>query len=59
MGASNTTCCLDQWLNELVFIKVSGNIVHSFIARAILKVYYPEVAERLIRGNLEPESEVH
>ena len=35
------------------------NIVHSFIARAILKVYDPEVAERLIRGNLEPESEVH
>ena len=29
-------------LNEPVFILASGNILHSFIARAILEVYDPE-----------------
>ena len=34
--------CSKHRLNELVFIITSGNILHFFIARAILEVYNPE-----------------
>ena len=56
----NSTCYVKfskYWLNKSVFIIRSGNILHSFIVRAILSVYDPD-SER-VRANLEqPEAEV-